>query len=718
MSDAKCRKKHDASGIPVHPENLRQPEHPSSDRTQQLEALRWISAEITRELDLTRLLGIIHRRAASLLGVKAGFLTLYDETTQSLKIQSWAGHGEWVDNLKFIIGKGISGTVASQRRGMVVNDYRTSAYAMPMILDNTSVTSVIAEPLIYRDRLVGVVTIDNQGAEDRSFTEEDSSILTLFAVQAAIAIENARLFEAVQRELGERKRAEAQLLESEQRFRTLAKAAFEGIAVTTDGMFLDVNDQLAGMVGYDCSELIGRPVEMVIAPESRELVRNAQQMRRVEPYEYLMLRKDGSTFQAEVRARYAAIEDKEVRIAAIRDITERKLAEEERANLQAQLYQSQKMDSVGQLAGGMAHDFNNMLTAILGNVQMAMMHSSPSGPIHSNLSAIEQSVLRSADLIRQLLGFARKQTIAPKVLNLNKTVESMLNMLRRLIGEAINFAWLPDAELRPVRIDPSQIDQLLVNLCVNARDAIPEVGKITIETGNAVFDEAYCAVHQGYIRGEYSMLAVSDNGCGMDKSILDHIFEPFFTTKEMGSGTGLGLATVYGIVRQNKGFINVYSEPDKGSTFKIYLPSYAGHHVEPVVKRVVKTQKGCGETVLLVEDNEVILDMTRQMLEGLNYRVLTASSPSRALQHVKTYGAEIKLVITDVVMPEMNGKELSKQINDISPGLKCLFHSGYTANVIAHQGVLDPGVHFLQKPFSIKALSIKVREALGQSVEE
>lgn len=401
-------------------------------------------------------------------------------------------------------------------------------------------------------------------------------------------------------------------------------------------------------------------------------------------------------------------------LTLLADMNDRKRDEAEREKLQAQLLQAQKMESVGRLAGGVAHDFNNMLLAILGYAEMAMMEGTPSEAVHDYLKVIEQSALRSAALVRQLLAFARKQTVAPKILNLNVTVAVLLQMLQRLMGEDIDFAWMPGAGLWPVKIDPSQIDQLLANLCVNARDAIAGVGKITIETENAVFDEAYCAVHPGFVPGEYVMLAVSDNGCGMSKEVIDHLFEPFFTTKEAGKGTGLGLATVYGIVKQNDGVVDVYSEPGKGSTFKIYLPRFVGEAIEPAAASTAETPKGRGETVLLVEDEVFILNMSKEMLEALGYRVLTAGTPGEALRQAKAHAGEIQLLITDVVMPEMNGRDLAKLLSEINPGLKCLFSSGYTANVIAHRGVLDEGVHFLQKPFSRKDLATKAREALEQ----
>ncbi len=286
-------------------------------------------------------------------------------------------------------------------------------------------------------------------------------------------------------------------------------------------------------------------------------------------------------------------------------------------------------------------------------------------------------------------------------------------MLRRLIGEDIDFAWVPGKNLGPVKIDPSQIDQILANLSVNARDAIGDTGKVTIETDSVVFDDEYCAGHEATIPGEYILLAVSDNGCGMDGETLTHLFEPFFTTKEMGKGTGLGLSMVYGIVKQNNGFINVYSEPGQGTTFKIYLPRYAAK-MERIAKTEVVIAAGTGlETILLVEDEPMILEMTVVMLRSLGYTILPAATPGEALLLARNHAEHIHLLMTDVVMPEMNGRDLAKNLLSLYPDLKCLFMSGYTANVIAHRGVLDEGVNFLQKPFSQKDLAAKVREALG-----
>jgi len=394
-------------------------------------------------------------------------------------------------------------------------------------------------------------------------------------------------------------------------------------------------------------------------------------------------------------------------VAVKRDITEQ-------LRLVAQFQQAQKMEAVGLLAGGVAHDFNNMLTVILGYTELAMIEVDKSLPLHANLDEIYKAAKRSEDITRQLLAFARKQTIIPVVLDLNQAVESMLKMLRRLIGEDIDLAWLPLASPCPVKMDPVQVDQILANLCVNARDAITDVGKVTIETGNAVFDETYGASHFGFVEGAYVMLAVSDDGCGMDKETLSQIFEPFFTSKGVGQGTGLGLSTVHGIVKQNNGFINVYSEAGKGTTFRIYLPRYAGQTGVSPHEGAAEIPLGRGETLLVVEDEPALLTMAKMMLGNLGYRILAADTPGEAIRLAEEYGSEIKLLITDIVMPEMNGRELAERLQSLYPGINILFMSGYTANVSVHWGELDEGVNFIQKPFSMRDMAVKVREVLGE----
>ncbi|MDD9305270.1 MAG: response regulator [Desulfobacter sp.] len=377
-----------------------------------------------------------------------------------------------------------------------------------------------------------------------------------------------------------------------------------------------------------------------------------------------------------------------------------------------QLQQAQKMESIGRLAGGVAHDYNNISSIIIGYFELALEQVSQEDPLHKDLLEILTAANRSTKITRQLLAFARKQTVDPKVLDLNDTIGGLLKMFRRLIGEDIDLVWQPGKEVWPVKIDPTQIDQIIANVGINARDAIADVGKITIETKNIYFDANYCADHAGFVPGEYLLLAVSDNGSGIEPDIMDNIFEPFFTTKGLGKGTGLGLSTVYGIVKQNNGFINVYSEPDKGTTVRIFLPRHDGRAVKAFSDENKDIPLSRGETVLMVEDDGSILKLGKRMLRELGYVVLSASSPLEAVALAEKEAGHLNLLITDVVMPEMNGRELSEKLKSLWPDLKILFMSGYTADVIAHRGVLDHGVFFISKPFSKKEMAVKVREVL------
>ncbi len=398
----------------------------------------------------------------------------------------------------------------------------------------------------------------------------------------------------------------------------------------------------------------------------------------------------------------------------VRDITEQKKNADDRDRLQTQLAQAQKMESIGRLAGGVAHDFNNMLGVILGYSEMTLADLEPTHPHYADLVEIRNAAERSAGFTRQLLAFARKQTVAPKVLDLNETINGMLAMMRRLIGEDIDLCWRPGERLGTVKIDPTQIDQILANLCVNARDAIENTGRVIIETANTMFDAAYTATHPDALPGHYVMLAVSDSGSGIEPEVLAHLFEPFFTTKDVGKGTGLGLATVYGIVKQNRGFIIVYSERGQGTTFKIFLPRHDGPVTNPTPSLAPAQPTTGREVILLVEDEPSILQMTSVLLTTRGYTVLPASTPRAALRLAKENKGAIDLLITDVVMPGMNGRELAQQLQTAFPALRCLFMSGYTADVIADRGVLEDGVAFIQKPFTTNELFAKVRSTLDR----
>ena len=521
-------------------------------------------------------------------------------------------------------------------------------------------------------------------------------------------VDHSKVIQCNIRDITARKRDDA---ERKQLLAAIEQAG-EGIVMTdAQGRIEFVNPAFEQMTGYSHTELLGRNPRLLKSDAHDELFYHdlweTISSGRTWAGRMVNKRRDGTLYTEETTiSPVREISGRIVNYVAVkRDITEH-------LRLAAQFQQAQKMEAVGLLAGGVAHDYNNMLGVILGYAELALEKVGPTNPLHADLEIIITAAKRSADITRQLLTFARKQTIVPVTLDLNQTVEAMLAMIRRLIGEDIDLAWLPKANLRPVKMDPTQVDQILANLCVNARDAFNGAGKITIETANVVFDAAYCADHFGFIEGAYVLLTVSDDGCGMNKEVMAHIFDPFFTTKKEGLGTGLGLSTVHGIVKQNDGFINVYSEPGKGTTFRIYLPQHTAQTVATAQIKTTGMPLSHGETVLVVEDEPVLLMMAQTMLQKLGYRVLAAGTPSKAIELAEEHQGQIHLAITDVVMPEMNGRNLAERLQSHSPCLKILFMSGYTADVIAHRGVLEAGVNFLQKPFSINDLAIKVREVL------
>ena len=524
-------------------------------------------------------------------------------------------------------------------------------------------------------------------------------------------------------DINERKQAEQALRQSAQRFDELAEQSRTYTwEVDADGLYTYVSRVVEAVLGYRPDELVGKMHFYDLHPEvgrdefkasTLEVLSRARAFTAVvNPVEA----RDGETLWVSTNGLPMLGPDGTLRgyRGSDTDITEQKRAEDERESLQAQLLQSQKLESVGRLAGGVAHDFNNILSVIIGHSELALEQLAPTDPLHRSLTEIHRAAERSAAITRQLLAFARKQTAAPRPLDLNETVERMLSMLRRLIGEDIELDWRPGCDLWVVNMDPAQIDQIMANLCVNARDAIADVGRLIIETGNASIDDAYCLLHEGAVAGEYVTLTVIDSGCGMDPETLGTIFEPFFTTKEIGKGTGLGLATVYGIVKQNEGFIQVYSEPGLGTRFTIYLPRHTGG-LEPsgIAHETVEPELGAGETILLVEDEPIIQEMAQVMLERLGYAVLPATSPREAVKLAETHSGDIQLLMTDVIMPEMNGRDLAAKLQALDPDLKCLFMSGYAADVIVDHGVLAAGVHFIQKPFSMRGLAAKIRDVLA-----
>jgi len=521
-------------------------------------------------------------------------------------------------------------------------------------------------------------------------------------------VDHSKVIQCNIRDITQRKQADAE----RKRLTAAVEQSGEVIFMTdAKGVFQYVNPAFERTTGYSRAEIAGQTPKILKSGEQDEsFYHNLWQTisgGNIWTGRMVNRRKNGTLYTDE--ANISPIRNDSGRIVNYVGVN-RNITDDLR--LAAQFQQAQKMEAVGLLAGGVAHDYNNMLSVILGYAELALCSVHETQPLYADLTEIIKAAKRSADITRQLLTFARKQTIIPVVLDLNETVESMLKMLRRLIGEDIDLAWVPKEGPCPVKMDPVQIDQILANLCVNARDAISGVGKVTIETGSATFDETYCADHYGFVKGDYMYLAVSDDGCGMDKETLAQIFEPFFTSKKVGRGTGLGLSMVHGIVKQNSGFINVYSEPGKGTTLKIYLPRHSEQAVNAPRDRVEEIPVGHGETVLVVEDELALLTMDKMMLDRLGYHVLAVGTPGEAIRIAAQHASEIRLVITDVVMPVMNGRELAEQLQSRYPGIKIMFMSGYTADVIAHRGVLDEDVNFIQKPFSMRDLAIKVRAAL------
>lgn len=516
-------------------------------------------------------------------------------------------------------------------------------------------------------------------------------------------------FVAVKRDVTENIKAIEVLRESEEKFRVLAEYTPAAIWIHNVEKFLYVNPSAERITGYTADELYQINPLSLVHPDFKAMVaeRARQRISGEEVpshYEYKIITKSGDERWIDFSGARMEYRGRPVIIASAYDITESK-------KLQEQFFQAQKLEGLGRLAGGVAHDFNNMLGVIIGYADLVMRKIKREDPLYHYLELIGSAAKRGADLTKQLLAFARKEIISPKILNPNTAIQSISEMLRRLIGENIKFEFIPGVDVWNIRIDPAQFDQILVNLATNAKDAIDDVGTVTIETFNTTLDHVYVKDHIDFQIGEYVVISVTDTGKGMNKEILQKIYEPFFTTKPKGQGTGLGLSTVYGIVKQNGGSINVYSEVGQGTTFKIYLPRYVGDAEK--IESTSNSELFFGtETILIVEDQPNLLELAKNSLEICGYKVLTALSPGEAILLCEAYQGDIDLLLTDVVMPVMNGRELSERIKAMRQNVKTLFMSGYTANVIVHRGVIEEGINFIQKPFTPVSLARKVREVL------
>ncbi len=509
----------------------------------------------------------------------------------------------------------------------------------------------------------------------------------------------------------------AALLASEDRFTKLAESGIVGIVVAdVTGKMVEVNDAFVGIVGYSRDELLSGKVKSAdLTPPEWQHAQVAARERLTatgvsHPWEKEFLRKDGSRVPVLIAVTMLT---HPYCLNVVADLTERKRAETALQRSEEQLRQAQKMDAIGKLAGGLAHDFNNLLSVVVSYADLMIGDLRPEDPMLADATEVRTAGMRAAELTKQLLAFSRQQVLSPKVLDLNETLTQTGRMLGRVIGEHIQFKVLAAPGLGKVKVDPGQVEQVIMNLVLNARDAMPNGGQLTIETANVELDEAYARAHQGVTPGPHVMLAVTDTGMGMPKETQQRIFEPFYTTKEHGKGTGLGLSTVYGIVQQSGGSIWLYSEVGRGTTFKVYFPCTNETPETPRLPTIMPTMRGT-ETLLLVEDEAQVRVLVRNILSRHGYQVLDAANGEEAMTFCERFSGTIHLLLTDVVMPKMSGRQLAELLAPLRSQMKVLYMSGYTDNTVVHHGVLDEGIDFLQKPLTPETLTRKVREVLDR----
>jgi two-component system, cell cycle sensor histidine kinase and response regulator CckA len=601
------------------------------------------------------------------------------------------------------VGSVKSGKIAQERTPHITNEVQTD----PRIGDKEwarreEMVAFAGYPLLLENRMLGVMAM---------FSREELAEDTLDALASVADLIPQGI---------DRKRAEEGLRESEERYRLLFESNPQPMWVydlETLG-FLAVNESAVHHYGYSQEDFLAmtikdiRPAEDIPALHAA-VARSSMATNGAGIWRHV--KKDGTIIEVEITAHLLVFDDRQAELILAHDITESNRLKAALLSSQEQLRQSQKLEAIGQLAGGVAHDFNNLLTAINGYSALALQRIDDNHPLRGYLEEIKKAGDRAANLTRQLLAFGRKQILQPLPINLNDVVTDMHKMLRRLIGEDVALNAKLDPALKKIKADPGQIEQVLVNLVVNARDAMPQGGSLTIETGVVELGVEYAGTHLGVLAGQYVMLAVSDTGMGMDETTRARIFEPFFTTKEKGKGTGLGLSTVYGIVKQSGGNIWVYSELGHGTTFKVYLPELTAPNQKTEDATVEAPMLGGSETILLVEDEDVVRRLAREILEQEGYTVLEASRGKEALSLCAAYEHPIQLLLTDVVMPKTSGKEVADRLRALHPETKVLFMSGYTDEAIVHHGVLDANVEFIQKPFTPVALVRKVRRVIDSN---
>ena len=677
-----------------------------------LRGVRNVNQLITRRPEREELLAGACRGLVEARGYPAVWLVLLDEGRRFVTAAE-AGLGRYFEPIRERLVQGELPECCEKAlddSGVVAIDDPASGCPRCAMERGRRGSAALAVRLEYGARVYGVMIIEVPAGIAAG--PEEKSLLREAAGDIAFALRGLDIDEA-------RKRAEEELRTS----RRALESSINAIALADlEGKLTYINPSFLKMWGFERrEEAIGRPAtDFWEAEEKAREIMAALGRQGTWMGELTAKKKDGALFDVELCGSMVADDAGRpvCMMASFVDVSARKAAEKALRETEEQFRQSQKLEAVGRLAGGVAHDFNNMLGAIIGYSDLILPGLEERDPLWSDISHIKDAAVRAAGLTRQLLAFSRKQTLEPRVLGLNDVVVNLERMLRRLIGEDIEFRTVLAEELGRVKADPGQVEQVIMNLAVNARDAMPEGGKLTIETANVELDEDYTRNHMSVTPGPHVMLAMSDTGCGMDSDTRSQIFEPFFTTKEVGKVTGLGLSTVYGIVKQSGGSIWVYSEPGKGTTFKIYFP-LVEEAIEPEKAKKPSDRRSRGqETVLVVEDEEVLRGLVKRMLGLLNYRALEAASGGEALLLCERHTEPIHLMITDMVMPQMGGRQLAERVASLHPEMKVLYMSGYTDNAIVHHGVLDPGTPFLQKPFTASSLAHAVREVLDAPDEQ
>jgi len=662
-------------------------------------ALYRVAEKSSSAHDLQQFFAAVHSIVDELMYARNFYIALYDPATEVISFPYFVDEQDTAPPSKKM-GRGLTDYLIRTGEPLLATPEVLEAMEDRGDVERNGSRSLdwMGVPLKVNSHTFGALAVQTYSKNIR-YGERDKEILTFVARQLASAVEI--------------KRNELALRRSEARYRSLVQSSVYGIYRSSlEGRFLDVNPALISILGYSSAEevLLLDPEKDVFAQseEHAHLFDEFRRTGRLDGLEVKWKRRDSGTITVRIsgRAVSSADEPADVLEAIAEDVTERRALED-------QFRQAQKMEAVGRLAGGVAHDFNNLLTVISGYAEVMLTEISAGDPLYEKGRAIQQAADRATTLTRQLLAFSRKQLLELKVVDINAIVRDMERLLSPLIGENVGFATLLAPEAAHTRADAGQIEQVLMNLVVNAKDAMPNGGKLTIQTQNTAVDENHRRGQQFIRPGNYVMLSVSDTGTGMDKETQSRIFEPFFTTKEKGKGTGLGLSTVYGIVKQSGGYVIVQSEPGRGSSFHIYLPQAEGvaeRHSAPAIDAAT----GGTETILLVEDEESVRQLVRDTLTARGYRMIEADGGESGLAAAEKHSAKIDLVITDVVMPGIGGRELVKQLVRNRPGIKVLYLSGYTEDAIVSEGSIESGTAFLQKPFSLQNLSRKVREVLGQ----